>query len=113
MRNEGASEETITQEIAKLTARGEHDIQPHTQALTEHARYIDQILEQQRQQLLDEDHQLARDQDNDPNRQPNQAQHSERDPYIEQAIQQERDRQQAFEQGIDPDRDNDLGYGIE
>jgi ATP-dependent exoDNAse (exonuclease V) alpha subunit len=113
MRNQGASEETITQEIAKMTAGSEHELQPHTQALNEHERYIDQVLEQQRQQLLDEDHQLARDQDNDPNRQPNQAQHSGRDPYIEQAIQQERDRQQAFEQGIDPDRDNDLGLGIE
>jgi conjugative relaxase-like TrwC/TraI family protein len=114
MRNQGASEETITKEIAELTAGSEHDLQPHTQALTEHERYIDQVLEQQRQRLLDEEQQLARDQDNDrQEHQPDQAQDSGRDPYIEQAIQEERDRQQAFEQGIDNDRDNDLGFGIE
>lgn len=113
MRNQGVSEETITQEIAKLTARSEHDLQPHTQALTEHDRYIDQVLEQQRQRLLDDEQQLAHDQDNGREYQPDQAQDSSRDPYIEQAIQEERDRQQAFEQDIDQDRDNDLGYGIE
>ena len=113
MRNQGASEETITQEIAKLTAGSEHDLQPHTQALTQHARYIDQVLEQQRQRLLDEEqHQLELRQGNDRDRQP-ERQPVERDPYIEQALQQEQERQQAFEQGIDHDRDNDLGYGIE
>ena len=101
MRNEGASEDTITQQIAKLTAGHEHDLQPHTQALNEHARHIDKVLEQQRQRLLDEEHGI------------DQAKDAGRDPYIEQAIQQERDRQQAFEQGIDHDRDNDLGLGIE
>ena len=112
MRNQGASEETITQEIAKLTAGSEHDLQPHTQALNEHERYIDKVLEQQRQRLLDEEQQLDRDQDNDPERQqhePAQLEPSQRDPYIEQAIQEERDRQLAFEQGIE----HDLGFGIE
>jgi conjugative relaxase-like TrwC/TraI family protein len=116
MRNQGASEETITKEIAELTARSEHDLQPHTQALTEHERYIDKVLDQQRQRLLDEEQQHIYAQE--PDREPQQHQLSqldrgERDPYIEQAIQEERDRQQAFEQGIDQDRDNDLGFGIE
>jgi conjugative relaxase-like TrwC/TraI family protein len=102
MRSQGASEETITQEIAKLTAGSEHDLQPHTQALNEHGRYIDQVLEQQRQRLLDEEQQHIEH-----------AKDTGRDPYIEQAIQEERDSQQAFEQGIDHDRDNDLGFGIE
>ena len=113
MRNEGASEEMITKEISKLTAGSENDLQPHTQALNEHAQYIDRILEQQRQRLLDEDQQLGRDQANDPERQPDQLEPGQRDPYIEQAIQEERDRQQAFEQGIDPERDDGLGFGIE
>jgi conjugative relaxase-like TrwC/TraI family protein len=117
MRNEGASEETITQEIAKLTAGREADLQPHTQALTQHARYIDQVLEQQRQRLLDEEQQHIHnaqkpDRESEPNQQA-QLEPGQRDSYIEQAIQEERDRQQAFEQGIDHDRDNDLGYGIE
>jgi conjugative relaxase-like TrwC/TraI family protein len=115
MRNEGASEDTITQEIAKLTAGREHDIQPHTQALNEHAQYIDQILEQQRQRLLDSEIPRDIDRERDSDRDPSaaQAEKTTRHPYIEEAIEQARERQQAFEQGIDQDRDNDLGYGIE
>jgi conjugative relaxase-like TrwC/TraI family protein len=102
MRNQGASEETITQEIAELTAGSEHDLQPHTQALNEHARYIDKVLEQQRQRLLDEEQQHIEH-----------AKDSGRDPYIEQAIQEERDRQQELERGVEQEPDNDLGFGME
>jgi conjugative relaxase-like TrwC/TraI family protein len=116
MRSQGASEETITQEIAKLTARSEHDLQPHTQALNEHERYIDQVLEQQRQRLLDEDQQHIHPQEPDRESGPNQQaqlEPGERDSYIEQAIQEERDHQQALERGIEQERDDDLGFGIE
>ena len=101
MRNQGASEETITKEIAELTAGSEHDLQPHTRALDEHARYIDQVLEQQRQRLLDEDQQHIH------------AQEPDREPHIEQAIQEERDRQQELERGVEQEPDNDLGFGME
>jgi conjugative relaxase-like TrwC/TraI family protein len=116
MRTQGASEETITQEIAELTAGSEADLQPHTQALNEHGRYIDQVLEQQRQRLLDEDQQLARDQHNDRDRQqhqPAQLEPGEHDPYIQQAIQEEQDRQQELERGFEQERDDGLGFGIE
>jgi conjugative relaxase-like TrwC/TraI family protein len=115
LRHEGASEATITKEIAELTAGREADLERNTQAQAEHERYIDKVLEQQRQRLLDEEQQQlnqAKDADRDADRQP-ERQPVERDPYIEQAIQEERDRQQAFEQEIDQDRDNDLGFGIE
>ena len=109
----GSEYDFTRRDVAKLTAGSEHQLQPHTQALNEHARYIDKVLEQQRRRLFDEEQQLDRDQDNDREHQTDQAQDSGRDPYIEQAIQEERDRQQAFEQGIDNDRDNNLGFGIE
>ncbi len=65
LRNEGASEATITQEIAKQTAGREVDLERNTQAQAEHERYIDQVLQQQRQRLLDEEQNLDRDRDND------------------------------------------------
>jgi hypothetical protein len=126
LRNEGAGEATITKEIAKQTAGREADLERNTQAQAEHERYIDKILERQRQRqrLLDEEHRA--NQTKDAGRDPAQPEPSnpgpdhqpecervERDPYIEQAIQEERDRQQAFEQEIERDRDNDLGFGIE
>ena len=120
LRNEGAGEATITQEIAKQTAGREANLERNTQAQAEHERYIDQVLQQQRQRLLDEEHRAnqttgaARDpaqpepSDSVPDHQP-EHERVERDPYIEQAIQEGRDRQQAFEQ----ERDNDLGFGLE
>jgi conjugative relaxase-like TrwC/TraI family protein len=128
LRGEGAGEATITKEIAKQTAGREADLERNTQAQAEHERYIDKLLEQQRQRLLDAEAPREidrhRDTERDPDtkqveqasREPEQVERTEkpeRDPYIEQAIQQARDRQQAWEQGIDPDRDNDRGYGIE
>jgi conjugative relaxase-like TrwC/TraI family protein len=65
LRNEGASEATITQEIAKQTAGREADLERNTQAQAEHERYIDKVLEQQRQRLLDEEQHLDRDNDRD------------------------------------------------
>ena len=124
LRNEGAGEATITKEIAKQTAGREADLERNTQAQAEHERYINKILEQQRQRLLDEEHRAnqtkdtARDlaqcepSDPVPDHQPEPGR-AERDLYIELAIQEERDRQQAFEQGIEQERDNDLGFGIE
>ncbi len=117
LRNDGASEATITKEIAKQTAGREADLERNTQAQAEHERYIDKVLEQQRQRLLDDEQQHNdrgqgndRDSDRDSDRQP-----VERDPHIEQAIQEERDRQQAWEHDIAADRDNDrdMGFGIE
>ena len=123
LRNEGAGEATITKEIAKLTAGREADLERNTQAQAEHEQYIDKVLEQQRQRLLDEEHRA--NQTKDASRDPTQPEPSdpvpdhqpeperiERDPYIEQAIQEERDRQQAFEQEIERERDNDLGLGL-
>jgi conjugative relaxase-like TrwC/TraI family protein len=140
LRGEGASEATITKEIAKQTAGREADLERNTQAQREHEQHIDKILEQQRKRLLDAeitneiDH--DRDTDRDPgpeqsarehadrgteqaeqaSRDPEQVEHAEkteRDPYIEQAIQQAHDRQQSWEQGIDQGRENDRGFGIE
>ena len=120
LRGEGASEATITKEIAKQTAGREADLERNTQAQAEHERHIDKILGQQRQRVLDSetsrDPDRERDADHDPvseqtekaNRDP-----SNRDPYIQQAIQEAHERQQAFEQGLDPDRDNDRRLGIE
>ncbi len=65
LRNEGASEATITQEIAKQTAGREADLERNTHAQAEHERYIDKVLEQQRQRLLDEEQHLDRDNDRD------------------------------------------------
>jgi hypothetical protein len=124
LRNEGASEATITQEIAKQTAGREADLERNTQAQAEHECYIDKVLQQQRQRLLDEEHRANQTKDaaRDPAQpepsgpvpdHPREREQVERDPYIEQAIQEERDRQQAFEQEIERDRDNDLGFGIE
>ncbi len=125
LRNEGVSEATITKEIAKQTAGREADLERNTQAQADHERYIDKVLEQQRQRLLDEEQQQmnqAKDADRDPaqpepsdpvpDHQPEREQ-VERDPYIEQAVQEERDRQQAFEQDISRDRDNDRDMGFE
>jgi hypothetical protein len=65
LRNEGAGEATITKEIAKQTAGREADLERNTQAQAEHERYIDKILEQQRQRLLDEEQHLDRGDDRD------------------------------------------------
>jgi len=116
LRGEGASEATITKEIAKETAGREADLERNTQAQAEHERYIDKVLEQQRKRLLAaEQNQInhQRDTATEPPDHTGQARDADRDPYIEQAIQDARDRQQAWEQGIDPDRDNDRGFGIE
>jgi hypothetical protein len=107
LRGDGAGEATTTQEIAKLTAGHEADLERNTQAQAEHERYIDKLLEQQRQRLLDEEQQQQIDRDRDNDRDPG------RDPCIEQAIQEAQERQQAWEQGIDQNRDNDRGLGIE
>lgn len=114
MRNQGASEETITQEIAKMTAGREAALERNTQAQAEHERYIDKVLDEQRQRLLDSEIPRDIDRERDDDRDPYSEQAEKaRDPYIEQAIQDARERQQAWEQGIDPDRDNDRGFGIE
>jgi conjugative relaxase-like TrwC/TraI family protein len=116
LRNEGASEATITQEIAKQTAGREADLERNTQAQAEHERYIDKLLEQQRKRLLAAElHQINHQPDTAtaPQDHTAPAKNPDRDPYIEEAIQQARERQQAWEQGIDPDRDNDRGFGIE
>jgi hypothetical protein len=63
--NEGASEATITKEIAKQTAGHEADLERNTQAQAEHERHIDKVLHQQRQRLLDEEQRLDRDNDRD------------------------------------------------
>lgn len=115
LRNEGASEETITKEIAKLTAGRDAHLERNTQPQREHERYIDRVLEQQRGRLLDEElqhikqthAQEANAQERDREGQQNQPTQLERDPYIEQAIQEERDRQQAWERDTKPDRDVD------
>ena len=124
LRNEGAGEATIIKEIAKQTAGREADLERNTQAQAEHERYIDKVLQQQRQRLLDEEHRAnqtkdaAHDQaqpepsDPVPDHQPEPGR-AERDLHIELAIQEERDRQQAFEQGIEQERDNDLGYAAD
>ena len=65
LRHEGATEATITKEIAKQTAGREADLERNTQAQAEHERYIDKVLEQQRQRLLDEEQHLDRDNDRD------------------------------------------------
>ena len=134
LRREGASEATITKEIAKQTAGREADLERNTQAQAEHERHIDKVLEQQRKRLLDAEAPREidphRDAEHDPgpkqaardaapeqaSRDPEQverAEKPERDPYIEQAIQQARERQQAWEQDIEPDQHNDRGLGIE
>jgi conjugative relaxase-like TrwC/TraI family protein len=61
LRNQGAGEATITKEIAGREAQ----LERNTQAQAEHERYIDQVLQQQRQRLLDEEQQLDRNRDND------------------------------------------------
>jgi conjugative relaxase-like TrwC/TraI family protein len=116
MRGEGASEATITKEIAKETAGREADLERNTQASREHERHIDKILEQQRQRLLDEEQNQINHQPDattEPQDHAAQAKDADRDPYVEQAIQEAQDRQQAWENGIDPDRDNDRGVEIE
>jgi hypothetical protein len=116
MRNQGASEETITQQIAKQTAGREADLERNTRAQREHERYVDKVLEQQRGRLLDEEQrhtEQAKDADRDPDRttgdrpSPIAEPDADRDPYIEAAIQQERDRQQAWERDTEPDINND------
>jgi conjugative relaxase-like TrwC/TraI family protein len=115
LRREGASEATITQQIAKQTAGREADLERNTQAQREHERYIDKVLEQQRQRLLDSEQPRAIDPEHDPERaaderpaptaeptdgrDPNaeQAEKTTRDPYIDQAIQEARERQQDHE----------------
>ena len=116
LRDQGASEATITQEIAKQTAGREADLERNTKAQREHERYIDKVLEQQRQRLLAaEQNQINHQPDTATEQQdhPGHAKAADRDPYIEQAIQAARDRQQAWENGIDQDLDNDRGYGME
>jgi conjugative relaxase-like TrwC/TraI family protein len=136
LRGEGASEATITQEIAKQTTGREAALERNTHAQAEHERYIDKVLGQQRQRLLDEEQQHIDRRNTDlqaastpePDREPqrdqpaqiepgeqniDQAKDADHDPYIEQAIQDAQDRQQAWEQGIDQDRDNDRSFGIE
>jgi conjugative relaxase-like TrwC/TraI family protein len=113
LRGEGASEATITKEIAKETAGREADLERNTQAQAEHERYIDKVLERQRKRLLTEEQNQInhqRDTATEPPDHTPPAQNADRDPYIEQAIQDAQDRQQAWENGIDPDHDNDRGY---
>jgi conjugative relaxase-like TrwC/TraI family protein len=122
LRREGAGEATITQQIAKQTAGREADLERNTKAQREHERYIDKVLEQQRQRLLDEEQrhtEQAKDTHRDPDRtvgdrpSPIAEPDADRDPYIEAAIQAEHDRQQAWEhdtepdRGVEPDRDRD------
>ena len=128
LRREGASEATITQQIAKQTAGREADLERNTQAQREHERYIDKVLEQQRGRLLDEEQrhtEQAKDADRDPDRttgdrpSPIVEPAAGRDSYIEQAIEAERDRQQAWERdtepdrNIEPDRDRDIQQATE
>ncbi|HEY5344372.1 MAG TPA: AAA family ATPase [Solirubrobacteraceae bacterium] len=116
LRGEGASEATITQEIAKQTAGREADLERNTKAQREHERYIDKVLEQQRKRLLAaEQNQInhQRDTATEPQDRAAPATDPDRDPYIEQAIQAAQERQQAWENGIDPNRDNDRGFRIE
>ena len=112
LRGEGASEATITKEIAKQTAGRDADLERNTQAQREHEHHIDKVLEPQRRRLLDaeEPHQIDRDQEvnrSTDERSPRtaepdsgrdhvaeQAENATRDPYIEQAIQEARDGQQ-------------------
>ncbi|MGO9247577.1 MAG: hypothetical protein ACLP7W_03165 [Solirubrobacteraceae bacterium] len=119
LRREGASEATITQQIATQTAGREADLERNTQAQREHERHIDKVLDQQRQRLLDSEvpreadreQELDRSTDHEPSATPEPD--AGRDPYIEQAIQEARERQESWERGIDLDRDNERGYGIE
>jgi conjugative relaxase-like TrwC/TraI family protein len=98
LRGEGASEATITKEIAQQTAGREAELERNTQAQREHERYIDKVLDEQRQRLLDEEQRYI-DRERDANRGPDSEplQDATRDPYIEQAIQEARDRQQDLE----------------
>jgi hypothetical protein len=97
----------------------EADLERNTQAQAEHERCIDQVLQQQRQRLLDSEvpRDVDRGQDLDLSTDERPAPITEpdagRDPYIEQVIQEARDRQESWERVIDPDRDNDRGFGIE
>jgi hypothetical protein len=65
MRNHGASEQAITKEIANLTAGSEAHLERNTQPQREHERYIDRVLEPQRQRLLDEQQSIDHNRDND------------------------------------------------
>ena len=114
LRNEGASETTITKEIADQTGGRDAHLERNTKAQTEHERYIDKVLKQQRGRLLDEEQrhfEQAKNAEHDPDRttgdrpSPIAEPDAERDSYIEAAIQQERDRQQAWERDTEPDRD--------
>jgi|GEM_PF-439564 len=115
LRREGASEATITQQIAKQTAGREADLERNTQAQREHERYIDKVLEQQRQRLLDSEQPRAIEREQDADREHNHDRPADeraapitepepdRDPYIEQAIQEARDRQE----GREPERQSE------
>lgn len=101
LRAEGASEETITKEIAKQTEGRDVGLERNTQAQREHERHIDKVLTQQRQRLLDSEQPRATDREQDLDRSaderpaPTAEPTSDRDPYIEQAIREARERQEG------------------
>ena len=118
LRDQGAGEATITQEIAEQTAGREADLERNTKAQREHERHIDKVLEQQRKRLLAaEQNQINHERDTaaEPPDHAGHAKDADHDPYIEQAIQEAQERQQAWEHDIGTDRDNDrdMGFGIE
>ena len=109
LRGEGASEATITKEIAKQTAGREADLERNTRAQREHERHIDKVLSEQRQRLLDSEVPREADREQDLDRSTDQRPSATpepdagRDPYIEQAIQEARDRQE----GTEPERESE------
>ncbi len=120
LRGEGASEATVTKQIAKQTEGPDAGLERKTQAQREHENHIDKILEPQRRRLrdaeepqrIDRDQEVDRSTDERPPRTPEpdagrdavteQAEKTTRDPYIEQAIQEARDGQQDREPERDP-----------
>ena len=115
LRAEGASEETITKEIAKQTEGRDAGLERNTQAQREHERHIDKVLNEQRQRLLDEEQrhidrdkaqlQEANAPETDRERQPEQTTQLEPDePYID------RDDPQLQEPSApQADREHDAG----
>jgi AAA domain/TrwC relaxase len=105
LRAEGATEATVTKEIAKQTAGRAADVERNTQAQAEHERHIDKILRKQRQRLLASEITREIDRDRDAGRDRDAEQAKDADPkqagrdaapeHAEQAEQAGRDPEQA------------------